>query len=301
MEFIIIFKNSILPLFIIVALAAFYSRTMKPNINQLANLTLMVFAPIFVFDSLVNHDITLALLIKPMLFMALLTGALMALAYMAAKMIKAGQNERVPLILAVSMINVGNFGLPLIYFVFDRGAEVHSILYFTAFNIPLTTIAIYISSPEKRLIPILVDIAGIPLFHAVIIALIVAGLSINMPAALDKSLSLMAQAAIPLLIFILGLQLAHLRIKTGYIKIIILAVVLRLIISPVIAYLCLKLIGVTGLEGKVALVQTSTPSALLPLMYAIRFNRSPDLLAAIILATTLLSSISLTILIKLIT
>ena len=53
-------------------------------------------------------------------------------------------------------------------------------------------------------------------------------------------------------------------------------------------------------QRQVALVQKSAPSALLPLMYAIRFNRSPDLLAAMILSTTLLSAVSLTVLIKLI-
>jgi predicted permease len=47
----------------------------------------------------------------------------------------------------------------------------------------------------------------------------------------------------------------------------------------------------------VAVVQTSAPAAILPLMYAIRFNRAPDLLAATILATTLLSGLSLTVLI----
>ena len=113
-------------------------------------------------------------------------------------------------------------------------------------------------------------------------------------------MKLLAQAAIPLLIFILGLQLANIRIRAGYIKIIVLALIIRLIISPVIAYFSLKLLGITGLEAKIDIVQTSTPSALLPLMYAIRFNRSPDLLALIILTTTLLSGISLTILIRLI-
>ncbi len=301
MAFITIFYTSILPIFIIVALASVYYRLMRPDIPQIANLTLMVFVPIFILEALIKHKVTLPILLKPILFMLLLTGALMLLAHLTAKAMKATENERITLILAASMINVGNFGLPLIYFAFDKRAEACSILYFSAFNFPLATVAIFISSREKKVGKILMDIAKIPILYAVVIALIITGWSLPMPLALSKGLALLAQATIPLLIFVLGLQLSNLKMKVSYLKIILFAVGIRLIISPLIASPALQFLGITGLEQQVALVQTSTPTALLPLMYAIRFNRSPDLLAAIILATVLLSSISLTVLIKLIT
>ncbi len=300
MAFITIFYTSILPIFIIVALAAVYCRLMRPDIPQIANLAIMVFVPILVFDSLIKNKITLPMLLKPIIFMLLLTGTLMLLAHLTAKAIKARENERITLILAASMINVGNFGLPLIYFAFGKEAEAYSILYFTAFNLPLATVAIYISSREKKVGKILVDVAKIPILYAVILALIISEWSIPMPLALSKGMGLMSQATIPLIIFVLGLQLSNLKIKMSYLKIIFFAVGIRLIISPFIASLSLQSLNITGVEQQVALVQTSTPTALLPLMYAIRFNRSPDLLAAIILITTLLSGISLTVLIKII-
>jgi predicted permease len=235
-----------------------------------------------------------------MLFMVILTCALMLLAHMAAKLVRAGNDERIALILACSMINVGNFGLPLIYFAFGKTAYAHSLLYFTAFNIPLTTVAIFVSSKEKKPLKILIDAAKLPLFHAMILALVVSGMSIEVPELVGKSIALLGQAAIPLLIFILGLQLADIRLRFSYLKIVLLAVVIRLVVSPAVAYPILEFIGVSGVEQQVAIVQTSTPAALLPLMYAIRFNRSPDLLAAIILTTTILSGFTLTILIHLI-
>ncbi len=83
------------------------------------------------------------------------------------------------------------------------------------------------------------DIGKIPIFYGLFLAIIVTEFSIPVPVVFGKSLSLMGQATIPLMIFILGLQLS-----------------------------------------------------------AIKFNRSPDLLAVIIVATTLFSGISLTFLIK---
>jgi hypothetical protein len=287
-----------LPIFVIVGMAFIYHRIMHPDITQLTNLALYAIAPLFVFDSLYRNQIVLSVLYKPLIFMAFLTFSLMAVAYIVAKIIKASDDDRTSFVLACSMINVGNFGLPLIYFSFGEQAQVYSVLYFTAFNIPLSTIAIYISSKEKSMGKILVDVIKIPMFHALVIALLMSGMSISLPAFLTKSIGLISQATIPLFIFILGLQLASIKLKFGFVKIVLLAVCIRLVVSPALAYPFLELIGVSGLEQKIAVVQTSTPAALLPLMYAIRFNRSPDLLAAIIFATTLLSGISLTVLLK---
>ncbi len=133
-----------------------------------------------------------------------------------------------------------------------------------------------------------------------LIALAISAAHLTLPDPVNKSISLLGSAAIPLLIFILGLQLSNIKLKLNYLKIIFMAVCIRLVISPLITFPLLDLIGVTGLEQQVATVQTATPSALLPLMYAIRFNRSPDLLAAIILCTTVLSGISLTALIQIV-
>ena len=294
MEFALVFKSSILPIFIIVGMAFVYHRVLRPDISQLTNLAIYAIAPLFVFDSLYRHQVVLSVLYKPLAFMGLLTFSLMAIAYVVAKIANATDDERTSFVLACSMINVGNFGLPLIFFAFGDRAEIYSVLYFTAFNIPLSTIAIYISSKEKSIARTLTDVLKIPMFHALIIALLMSGLSIPLPDFLSKSIGLISQATIPLFIFILGLQLADMKFKLGLVKLVLLAVVIRLVVSPALAYPFLKFLGVTGLERNVALVQTSAPAALLPLMYAIRFNRSPDLLAAVILITTLLSGISLT-------
>jgi malate permease and related proteins len=296
-EFIIIFKASILPVFVIVAVAFVYHRLFRPDFKEITNLALTVFTPVFVFDSLVKENITLSMLGKPIVFMVLLTAAMMIIAHIVATILRAGENERISLMLASAMINVGNFGLPLIYFTYGNNASATAVLYFVAFNVPLSTVAIYISSREKKFRHILKDIARIPIFYALILSLVVTQMHLPIPLFLTKSLGLLGQATIPLMIFILGLQLAAIRIKWRFITFIVPAVIIRLVLSPIIALVLFHYLGVTGLERDVATLQTSAPAALLPLMYAIRFNRAPDLLAATILTSTLLSGVTLTTLI----
>lgn len=298
MEILIIFQSSILPIFLIVGAAFVYNRLAHPDIRQLTNLTITVFAPIFVFNELVKHQITVVDLIKPSIFMLILTVSLWGIAYLSAVITRANSDEKVSMMLSMSMINVGNFGLPLIYFAFGTAAEGYAVLYFVAFNIPLSTVAIYVTSNEKNVFKVLLDVLKIPIFHGFILALIVSNLQISIPSVLQKSMGLLGQATIPLLIFILGLQLSNIKFKLSYMKVLPISVIIRLVISPLIAYPVLTLLGITGIERQIAVVQTSAPSALLPLMYAIRFNRSPDLLAAIIFVSTLLSGISLAVIIK---
>jgi hypothetical protein len=56
------------------------------------------------------------------------------------------------------------------------------------------------------------------------------------------------------------------------------------------------LLGLDGLTRKIVILQTSTPSAVLPLLYTLRFNTRPDLVSGTILLSTLCSAITLTVL-----
>jgi predicted permease len=298
MELFITFKSSILPLFIIIAIAFVYHRFTRPDIPQIANLATIIFTPFFIFDAVLRFHFTVGMLIKPIFFMALLTMALMLVAHFTAKLVRTDEDERIALILAGSMINVGNFGLPLIYFAYGENAEAYSVLNFIAFNIPLSTVAIYMSSRESQVKKILMDIAKIPIFYSFVAALILSQLSVPIPGALEQGIRLMGSAAIPLIIFILGLQLSGIQLRLDRFRIIVPAVLIRLGISPIIALAILTWIDISDLQLNVSLVQTSAPAALLPLMYAIRFQRSPDLLATVILFTTVFSGFSLTWLIR---
>jgi predicted permease len=298
MELLVIFNASILPLFIIIGVAFVYYRLAHPDISQIANLATVVFGPVFVFHTLMKREFAAAMLIKPLVFMILLTGALILLAYVVGKVIKSNEDERVTLILASSMINVGNFGLPLIYFSYGSVAETYSVLNLVAFNVPLSTVAIYLCSKEKEIVKILKDIAKIPIFYALVTAVFIAELGVPIPKPLFQCIDLMGAAAIPLLIFTLGLQLSRIKLRFDDFKIFIPGILIRLFISPLIAWVLLNWLEFPVLPLKVSLVQTSAPAALLPLMYAIRFDRSPDLLAAIIMFTTVFAGFSLTVLIK---
>lgn len=293
MEFFVVFQGSVLPIFIIIFVAILYKKLFQPEIKQITDLALTVFAPIFVFHITLKYGLTLKAMTIPVLFMVILTASMIVISYLLGRLMRLDKNDMSSFVLACSMINIGNFGLPLIHFTYGEQAVAYSVLYFLAFNISLCTVAIVVSSDSYNIRSGVVSLVRMPLFHAFFLSLLCVQLSIPIPQVIDKSFALAGQAAIPLLIFILGLQLADIRLKIRVLKIIGLIAVIRLLVSPAIAYPLLRSLGVDGVELQVATLQSSAPSALLPLMYAIKFNRSPELLAAAILATTVLSSVTL--------
>ncbi len=298
MEYLIVFNKSVLPIITIITIAFVYNKLFKPDISQIASVALNVFAPIMVFYSVLNNRITLSALFKPFIFMFVLTGFLILTALAASKILKLKGDNKISLILASSMINVGNFGLPLIYFAYSEKAIPYSMIYFVIFNIPLITVAIYLTSHKKNPIAALRDMIKMPIFHGFVFAILLSEAGLSLPKSILKGFGLMNSGAIALLVFILGLQLSTVKPQVKFIGIIVVAIIIRLFLSPVFSYALTGILHIRGLEKVVSVVQTSTPSALLPLMYMIKFKRDSNLIAAIIFSTTILAGITLPVLIS---
>ncbi len=295
--FLVVFNKSILPIITILTIALIYNRLFKPDIKEITDVALNVFAPIMVFYSVLNNRITLNSLAKPFLFMSILTGVLFIASFTVSTLLRLEDDEKRSLILSSSMINVGNFGLPLIYFSYGKAAIPYSMIYFVIFNIPLITVAIYLSGKESNPFNAIKNMVKMPIFHGFLVGIIFVETGVHLPSSVMKGFSLMNSGAIALLVFILGLQLSNIKVKMKFAGIIGTAVIIRLLLSPILGWEITSLLDIKGLERCVSIVQTSTPSAILPLMYMIKFGRKSDLMAAIILSTTVISGITLPILI----
>jgi hypothetical protein len=294
-----LFVQIILPVFLIILAGYILEKRTDLPLGPLSDISLFLFSPCLVFSALIEREISFVMAGDLFLFMILYTAALLAVAFLTGRFLKMDGEVRSALCLSTAMMNVGNFGLPLAYFAFgDRGLE-PSILTFVMFNLSLGTVAIMIAQGSRvPLASVLLNTCKIPIFHAVILAFCLKYLQLEVPGFLLRAITLLGQAAIPLMLVLLGMQLARTRFQgnTGFISV---SVLLRLVLAPLVAWGIAALLGIKGLARDVVILQTSTPSAVLPLLYALRFNTRPDLLAGAIFATTLLSALSLTVILYL--
>ena len=289
-----LFVNVILPVFLLAFVGFFFERKTKPDMATLANATLYLFAPALVFSSLLKQTVEFDIVGKLALFTLLYTGILCIAAYLIARMRRFDDGATRALALTAPMINVGNFGLPLVFFAYGEGALDISIVIFVLFNIPLGTLAVYIAQGNgANWRQALLNTAKIPIFHSIVLAFLCKGFDLYPPEFLLRATELLGQAAIPTMLILLGMQLARSSVRDSW-GFFTLATSLRLIAGPLLAIALTAILELDGLTRKVVILQTSTPSAVMPLLYAVRFNTRPDLVSGAILLSTLCSAFTLT-------
>ena len=291
-----LFVQIILPVFLIVLAGFTLEKTAALDFRTLSTSSLYLFAPSLVFSALMKQEISFPLVGRLGLFMLLYTALLLALSVGIGRLLRLDRETRSALHLTTTMMNCGNFGLPLTWFAFGQAGLDVSIITFVLFNIPLSTLAIILAQGSgASLSQAVANTLKIPIFHAVAAAFLCQAAGLHLPAFLLRPLDLLGQAAIPIMLVLLGMQLARTRLQRG-VGFLALTAVLRLAVAPLVALALAWPLGITGLTRSVLVLQTSTPAAVLPLLYALRFGTRPDLVAGAIFVTTLLSAGSLTVL-----
>ena len=283
----------LLPVFFMVLAGFVFSRRFGTPIDSLTQFSLYVATPALVLYALVSNPVPAAALARLLLLMLVYTGTLWGLSELVGRMLGLDPKLRRAFTLAVVPMNVGNFGIPLVRLAFGPAAESYAVVVFVVFNIPLASWAIWVAagggaSPWRGL----KETLRIPILHATVLAFALAGLGWKLPGPVMKSLALLGEAAIPLLMVILGMQLE----RTSVLRApgsLIAATFLRLAVSPFLAWGLTVALGLSGLEQKVVVLQTSTPAAVLPLLYALRFDCRPDWIASNLLVSTLASGATL--------
>jgi predicted permease len=292
-----IFLKVILPVFLIIGTGYFFEKLKKPDFKSISDLTLYFFTPCLIFEGLLKSKEQIGEFVLPaIIFMIILTFLLYLLSIIFSRFLKLDFQETGAFSLATVMMNCGNFGLPLILFAFGEKGLAYAVVVLVIFTFPLGTLAVFIASRGKSSIKkSLLEITKIPLFYSILLAVIFKYFNLSLPSLLMKPIILMGEAAIPALLVLLGMQLARTDLKTN-LNPILGSCFIRLVISPVLAFFLCKVLSLSGLPAKVLIIQTSTPSAIIPLLYSINYDTRPDIVAGTIFFSTILSAGTLTIL-----
>jgi predicted permease len=113
--------------------------------------------------------------------------------------------------------------------------------------------------------------------------------------ALFRGAALLSDAALPVLLLLLGMQLAQgLAVEERGLTA--LAVGLRLLASPLLAYGLGRLVGLSDLALRVAVLEAGMPTAVNMVLYSLEFDARPRFVTGVVVVTTVLSLVTLTVL-----
>lgn len=132
-----------------------------------------------------------------------------------------------------------------------------------------------------------------PPLLAVILGILANLTHLPLGSVIPSTLNYLSGAAIPLIMMSLGLSLEFKGIKEYY-DVASFVSVLKLVISPLIAVVVVGLLGLSGLDRTVAIVEAGMPSAMFSLVLAVTYDLDIKVTAACIFLSTVLSMISIT-------
>jgi predicted permease len=289
-----LFVNVVLPVFIVAGLGFIVEKVLHPPIAPFNQVVLFVLMPAFVFTSLLAVDFRSEQPIKITLFTFLLAFAMLAVAFVIARAARLDRTTGSALMLTAAFPNLGNYGLSVVLLAYGREGVAIGAILLAVQSLYGITLAIFIaSSGHASLTQSLREVFRQPMIYAVAAALFFNLTRVPVPGFVNSALALPSQAAIPLMLLVLGMTFA----TTSRIEqpaLVSVAVATRLVIGTLVGWALAIALGIDGLARDVMIIGAAMPTAVFTILTATQFNTRPRFVSDVVVASTLASIVTVT-------
>jgi predicted permease len=156
------------------------------------------------------------------------------------------------------------------------------------------TVGVFIAATGRRDIRGAISgIVRVPAIYGVAAAAIVLAAGIQVPLAITRPIALLSDAAMPMMILVLGMQLERATVPERPLVVAV-AVVISLAIAPIVALGLSSLLGVSGSARQAGVALASMPVAVVTTILALEFDIAPAFVTSAVFLSTLLSPFTLT-------
>jgi predicted permease len=289
-----IFASDILPIFLIAGLGFLLARKLKTDVKTLSSVVFYALAPCFVFRLLVGSEMTGTQVGGMVLLAIFVTGAMGLLGRIVAIPLRLSRPELSAFLIVVMFSNGGNYGLPVVLFAFGNEALAHGTVYFVTTSLLTNTVGVFLASAGHRTAgQAVMGIGRVPSIYGVAAALLVLASGIPVPLGLMRPIGLLSDAALPLMILVLGMQLERATLPERP-SLVFVAAALSLIVAPLVALGLASLLGLPAAALQAGVVLAAMPTAVITTILALQFNLSSAFVTSSVFVSTLLSPLTLT-------
>lgn len=281
---------AVIPVSLIILIGFIAGRTLPLDNQTVSKITLYVLSPALVFDSLYRTTLSLKSTQDLLIAFALTSCLTYLLVWIISKIAKLTPPLQKGLIATTIFSNNGNIGLPVANFAFGAAGLERAVLYMIG-----SSILMFCFGPAilkgKGINYSTHLILKLPLFWSIVAAVCLRLLAFKFPFQIDRAIHELGQAAIPVALILLGMQLSHtkfeLRIKEIF------AAILRLLIAPLIAYFIGLNLHLESLNLQILVLQSAMPTAVNSLVLVTEFGGDANFVARSIVTSTVMSFVTL--------
>lgn len=289
-----LFVDNLLPVLLMAAAGYVLSRWKRIDPHTLSNTVFYVLSPCLIFTLLTGSPLDGGEIIRMMSLAAVGLSLLAALAWAGGWFLRLPRRILAAVSMMVMLPNAASMGLSVNLFAFGEEAVTHASLYYVMTAILLYTLGVVIASLGKASLRESVRaLLAVPAVYAAAAGFLFQTMSWRLPLPLARPVTLLGNAAIPVMLVLLGVQFqrADWRFPRRALG---LAVGLRLVVSPAMTLLLGSLLGLPPLALRAGTLESAMPIAIATTILATQYDVEPSFVTSAVFISTLLSPLSLT-------
>ena len=288
------FANNILPILLLWGDGFALGKLLHVDSRSLGRVVFYIFSPVLIFNLLLQNRLNLSEAVG-VIALTLCTIAIMGmLTFLLGTLFRLERPVLTSILITTMFGNTGNYGLPLVSFAFGEKALSYAGIFFVTTTFLFYTLGVLLASlGHMNFKDAALGLLRIPTMYAVVLAVVINALHIQIPAPMNRAIELAAGGTIPLMLILLGVELTRVQL-TGSLRAMQLSVGLRLLIAPIVALTLATLFGIQGFARQGSVTEASMPSMVSATVLATEYQLDSKLVTAIVFISTLLSPLTLT-------
>lgn len=284
----------IAPIFLASGLGFLLARKVGLRPRELSRSAFYIFSPCLLFDKFSHSTLSAGELGSVAAFAVLVMAGSGLIAWILCMVLGYDQPQTAAFILVAIAGNTGNYGLPASQFAFGEASLEPAIVYYAVSTLAISTVGVYLAARGKRSAKLAVrQVLTVPLTYAGLAGLLVWATGLAVPVPIERAAALAGQGAVPVMIILLGVQLADVRLRNNIGRIT-LAAATKLIAGPLLGIAAAGLLGLTGITRQAAILEASMPTAVMATVLATEYDAAPQFTAGVVMASTLGSLVTVT-------
>jgi hypothetical protein len=292
--------NILLPVFIVAGISAVAEQKLRLDVQTFSKAAFYVFSPAMVIDALLNSDISGGEFGQIGVTVVVTMLVLWGVGELLAHLLQLPPGTQAAFLVSLILANTGNYGLPVNLFAFGESGVARAALVVTVNSLMRSSLGVYLAArgTAASLRQSVREVFSVPVIYAAAVGVGFSLVGWTLPEPVLKAAHILGQGLVPASLAVLGAQIVRTlrEQRTMTNKGALAAMTLgRLVLAPILAYLIGGLFGLNGLARKVVTLEMATPSAVMALVLATEFETDIPFAAMAILATTLVSLITVTI------
>ncbi|MGG0655709.1 AEC family transporter [Rummeliibacillus pycnus] len=286
----------ILPVLIVFLIGYIGQRVIGFDIKTISTVSLYLMSPFLAFRTFYTTALTMDYLYICM-FAILLVIVLFIITWIWAHFLKAEKSEVSAMVLSAVFMNSGNYGAPVVLFALGSPGFHIAVIIMVLHSLFMNSLGIFFASiggkGQSTVKQALRNVFRMPVLYACLFGITLQLLHVHVPKSVMNGVDLVADASIPIVMLVLGMQLATIKKTRVKYRFVTSVSIIRIIVSPIVAAVILWFMPVSDLIKSVLIIQAAMPAAANTTMLALQFDTEPDLVSFTTFVTTIISIFSI--------